>query len=118
MAYRESLTCGYCASDERARCARCSARLCEEHRSKQADGWCWACAKELKDDIDLVRFKSLVTTPVTSGRNGQERPVLSWWMLAHLVAFVRERRVRRRVAKRSRDEIDAWRRRVGIVTRW
>lgn len=110
--------CGYCGGSHRTECSRCGCRLCEAHASSSSDGWCWACAKELKDELDLVQFKTIITTPMEHQPDGSEAPMQSWMTLARWVATMRQKRTRRRVLGRSREEIDAWRRQVGIVTRW
>jgi len=110
--------CAYCGGSESTLCSRCGCRLCESHRSTREDGWCWACGKELEDELDLVQFRALINTPMENQPDGGEAPMESWMTLARWVARFRQKRMRRRIEGRSRDEIDAWRRQAGIVTRW
>jgi hypothetical protein len=77
------------------------------------------CAKELKDDLDVVRFAVAV----------REEPPPSWPRLnrslaedavrllerVHLVW--QERQTRRRFARRTLAEIAEWRRRAGVRVR-
>ncbi len=64
MTYRQALVCAYCGGSESTLCSRCGCRLCESHRSTREDGWCWACGKELEDELDLVQFRALINTPI------------------------------------------------------
>ena len=110
--------CAYCDGMDAARCPRCGCRLCEKHAPAGPDGWCWACAKELKDELDIVRFKATVGAPTERRPDGSEGPSLMWVTIGGWVATLRERRVRKKVLARGQAEIETWRREVGIRTRW
>lgn len=77
-----------------------------------------ACAKEIKDEFDLIDFKATINVPNEHLPDGTEVPAMSWMALGHWVASIRMRRSRKRLVERSQDEIAAWRTQAGIKTRW
>jgi hypothetical protein len=110
MVYREGILCAYCDGVEAHRCPRCECRLCEAHRPQTEEGWCWACAKELKDELDIVHFKTVIGAPMERRYDGSEVPMSLWVTVASWVASARQRRARKRVIERSREQVEAWRR--------
>jgi len=116
MVYREPVLCAYCDGLEAARCSRCGCRLCEAHRSAVEQGWCWACAKELKDELDVEAFRTMVNTPEERYVSGNA--VEAWTLIAGWIASRNQRRARAKVLERNREQIEAWRRGAGIRTRW
>jgi hypothetical protein len=102
MAYREKILCAYCDDMEVARCARCRCRLCEAHRPAAEDGWCWACAKEIKDEFDLLDFKAIINVPNERLPDGSEKPSRSWIAFGHWVASIRMRRAHKTLVERTR----------------
>lgn len=118
MAYRENILCAYCEGSEVTCCARCRCRLCAEHQPASDDGWCWACTKEIKDELDVLDFESIVKVPMEHREDGSEIPSPSWIALRRWVGSFRKRRVKKALIERSREEIAAWRLRAGVTTRW
>jgi hypothetical protein len=82
------------------------------------DGWCWACAKEIKDEFDLLDFKAIMHVPNERLPGGDEEPSRSWISFGLWVASTRQRRARKALVGRSQEEIAAWRAKAGIDTRW
>lgn len=115
--YREQVLCAYCDALASSRCTRCGCRLCDEHEPDR-EGWCWACVKEVRDELEIEHFKTVVGTPVERRYDGVEAPMAGWHALAGLLASFRKRRLRKKLVARKRKQIEAWRREAGIRTRW
>lgn len=118
VVYREQIVCAYCEAIEVVRCSRCECRLCENHRPKGEEGWCWACAKEIKDELDIEAFKMMIGTPNQRLNSGEMVPVEAWAKVAAWVATFKQRRMKKRLLTRSREQIEAWRKEAGIRTKW
>jgi hypothetical protein len=112
MAYRGASICVFCDSSPIAVCARCGCAVCAAHGITKG-GWCAGCEKELRDDLDVVKFAAESSAP--DGETPSLFPLLvhaisswGWW------SGYDARRVRRRFLQRTREDIAAWRRRAGI----
>jgi hypothetical protein len=79
------------------------------------------CRKEERDDADLARFKSSVTTPNDDGSLlGSRRGVPVLEMLAGAVGralFGKKQPYEKPFAQRTPEDIRAWRRTAGVKTR-
>jgi hypothetical protein len=116
--YRDEV-CAFCSLQARQHCRRCQVPVCDTHAPATGAPHCIMCAKELKDDLDVVRFAVAV----------HEEPPPSWPRLNRslaqdLVRLIeraqlvwRERQARRRFARRTLADIAEWRRRAGVRVR-
>jgi hypothetical protein len=116
--YRDEV-CAFCSLQAREHCPRCQVPVCDAHAPAGGVPHCTVCAKELKDDLDVVRFAVAV----------HEEPPPSWPRLNRSLAedavrlFERvhlawqERQTRRRFARRTLADIAEWRRRAGVRVR-
>ena len=77
------------------------------------------CAKELQDDLEVVRFRYRIgaSEAVRNARNHVERQGDLLEPFRALARFLGERRARKVFARRTRTEIEAWRLRAGILGR-
>ncbi|MBI5537663.1 MAG: hypothetical protein HY898_33375 [Deltaproteobacteria bacterium] len=110
MTYREP-PCAFCDGASTRHCPRCSCRVCEEHWTGEA--WCSVCEQELVDEQEMARF-SMRIYRVEPDRRGDEplfNTLLQW------AGDVRARLARRRFKKRSRDEIERWRKLAKVKQR-
>lgn len=120
-AYRDG-SCAFCELGAREPCPRCQAFVCEVHGVRGGDGpYCAMCAKELRDDLEVLRFSVAVHDPPPDSRpvfRGSEAlgPSLVQLLARALLAF-QERRARRAFERRTPAQIAEWRRRAGVRVR-
>jgi hypothetical protein len=118
--YREEL-CTFCDATSRLHCPRCQAAVCSGHAPVEA-AHCAMCAKELRDDLEIARFMVAVhDVPPDSGalfrsRGASLNDAVSW-LTKHIGDFFARRRVERTFARRTPEQIAAWRRGAGVTTR-
>jgi len=77
------------------------------------------CAKELKDDLDVVRFAVAVReeSPPTWPRFNRSLSEGLVQLFERAQLLWQERRTRRRFARRTLADIAEWRRRAGVHVR-
>jgi hypothetical protein len=85
--------------------------VCEAHWT--GDGWCAVCALELEDEQDMARFSTRMYTIEPERPDGEPlfNAVLRW------AGDLRARLAKRRFKKRSRAEIEQWRKLAKVVLR-
>ncbi len=117
-AYRDE-TCAFCELGSRAHCPRCGASVCEAHAPSGAP-YCAMCAKELRDDLDVLRFSVAVhEPPPDSTRIARSEGLASAvvQLIARAELFFRERQARSSFERRTPAQIAEWRRRAGVRAR-
>jgi hypothetical protein len=118
MTYRAAL-CVRCDETGRESCPRCGDWVCANHRVQGA-AHCVTCAKELRDDLDEARFLYELKQPgedrgIFASRRSSPLVDAVDWLSARISRALSERRIRKTFARRSRDDIEAWRRRAGVA---
>lgn len=117
MTYR-SEPCAFCELTPVERCPRCQVGVCAAHGGSPH---CWACRKELKDDLDVARFTTAVHEAPPDSRAALWNRRSAADAFQQLWSWVEEQLARRRVerafAARSIEDIAAWRRSAGVRTR-
>jgi hypothetical protein len=123
MTYRSG-PCSFCDDETREQCPRCGASTCAAHAPTNHAGatFCAICAKELKDDIDEVKFVRDLKQPGEDRGMFTRRRSFSFADAMDSIAdkiarALDERRARKIFDRRSHGDIAAWRKRAGINVR-
>lgn len=93
--------------------------VCSAHAPAAGAPHCTTCAKELKDDLDVVRFAVAVREepPPSFPRLGRSLSEEVIGMMERVMLLWQERQTRRRFARRTLEDIAEWRRRAGVRVR-
>jgi hypothetical protein len=110
MAYREP-PCTFCDEMSTRHCPRCSCMVCDQHWTE--DGWCSVCGQELVDEQEMARFSTRMYT--IEQEKPDEEPVIN--SVLRLAGDLRARLAKRRFMKRSRSDIERWRKLAKIKLR-
>lgn len=116
--YRDE-ACGFCEMQARQHCGRCQVSVCGRHAPAGGAAHCAMCAKELKDDLDVVRFAVAVREepPASFPRLGRSLSQEVIGLMERVMLLWQERQTRRRFARRTLEDIAQWRRRAGVRVR-
>ena len=116
--YRDE-PCAFCELAARQHCSRCQVPVCTTHAPAAGAPYCTVCAKELKDDLDVVRFAVAVReeSPPSWQRLSRSLSEGLIMLLERAQLAWQERRTRRRFARRTLADIAEWRRRAGVRVR-
>ncbi|HEX8793020.1 MAG TPA: hypothetical protein VF765_18875 [Polyangiaceae bacterium] len=116
--YRDE-PCAFCELAARGHCLRCQLPVCTAHAPSAGAPHCAVCAKELKDDVDVVRFAFAVREESPRSWGRLNRPLSEGLirLLESAQLVWKERQTRRRFARRTLEDIAQWRRRAGVRVR-
>jgi predicted amidophosphoribosyltransferase len=118
-AYRDA-SCAFCERGAHERCPRCEALVCDMHGAGGRP-YCAVCAKELDDDLEVLRFSVTVHEPPPDSHPMWYSRDTFWSSLRQAFARVqlafRERRALRTFEQRTPEQIAEWRRRAGLRVR-
>ena len=117
--YRDE-SCGFCEMQAREHCKRCQVAVCEKHAPAAGGApHCAMCAKELKDDLDVVRFAVAVReeSPQSWPRFNRSLSEGLLQLVEGVQLMWQERQTRRRFARWTLEDIAEWRRRAGVRVR-
>ena len=119
MTYRSG-PCAFCDEQGQLSCPRCAAHVCSTH-GPGAAAHCTMCEKELRDDLEEAAFVARLK------EGGEDRGIfvrrrhpfvdLVDWIASSISKSLAERRVRKTFARRTHEDIAAWRKQAGIVAR-
>ncbi len=112
MVYREE-PCEFCTTAATETCPRCGSRVCETAHGLCGSPYCGLCAKELHDDLDEARMMIDLHRPARD----QWRSSIVEDAIYEIEHAIARRRINRRFARRTRDEIQSWRAAAGIKRR-
>ena len=121
--YRVGTVCEFCDESAEVLCPRCQCHVCARHRPGNL-GFCALCAKEARDDADVARFQGAVhqvDQPTGAFGRGGTAPLVEMfvgWLgrvVLNRAASAAEPEVP--FARRTPEQIRAWRKRSGVRTR-
>jgi hypothetical protein len=124
MSYRSG-PCAFCDAEAGAACPRCGAATCVAHApsTERQERYCAICAKELKDDLDELKFvRDLKQPGEDRGMFTRRRRSFSFADAMDSVADyvgrgLDARRAKRIFDRRTPADIAEWRKRAGITVR-